>query len=414
MNDVIHPEIAARREALGEAVRAAKFFPHAAIDRFFTDEICRGLVDEFPRFRDQDALNEMGKVGQKACREDVHELGETFARVDDCMRSADFLQLMSKITGIPNLLYDPEYAGGGTHDNIDGAQLDIHVDFNSHPTLKWHRRLNLIVFLTPEWDADWGGCFEVHKNPWSPQDDELESFAPRLNRAVIFETSEVSWHGFNRIMLPEGKRHLSRKSFAIYLYTESRPAEQLAPSHATIYVPPPVPKHIQAGATLSDVDADYLRTLVTRRDQQIKFLYDREMEFSQRLETLSRIVRERLPLKGYVQQVGEAEGMWEDLWIGERFELRVRNDNPIANVIVYGYVPDDFPPARPLIVEIGDVVFEQEIGVGPFQAQLQVAIEAQVETRVRIRCPETFNLRRAGVGSDIRDLGYLLSSILFY
>ncbi len=414
MKDVIHPEVIAGSEALAETFRSAKFFPHAVIDRFFTEETCRGLLDEFPEFRDENALNELGKVGQKATREDIPRLGETYDRVDDCLRSPGFLRLMSGITGIPDLLYDPEYAGGGTHENVDGAQLDIHVDFNFHPTLKWHRRLNLIVFLTPEWEADWGGCFEVHRDPWSPENDEFESVAPRFNRAVIFETSEVSWHGFGRITLPVDRRHLSRKSFAIYLYAMDRPKEQLAPSHATIYVPPPVPSHIRAGATLSATDADHVRTLIARRDQQIKFLYDREMEFSRRLETLSRIVRERLPLKGYVQQVGEAEGMWEDLWIGDRFEFSVRSDNPVANVIVSGYVPDGFPEARPLIVEIGDAVFEQEIGVGPFQAQLQVAIEAQVETRVRIRCPETFNLRRAGLGGDIRDLGYLLSSILFY
>ena len=53
------------------------------IDGFFTGEICQGLLDEFPRFRDENALNELGKVGQKAVREDIPRLGESYARVDD-------------------------------------------------------------------------------------------------------------------------------------------------------------------------------------------------------------------------------------------------------------------------------------------------------------------------------------------
>jgi hypothetical protein len=139
----------------------------------------------------------------------------------------------------------------------------------------------LIIFLNPEWEEAWGGALELHVNPWLPaEENPLKTIVPLANRAVVFETSEISWHGFKRISLPLEKKHLSRRSIAVYYYTKRRPAEETASPHSTIYVPRPLPGQFQAGHTLSREDVDVLRTLVVRRDMQIRFLYEREKEFS--------------------------------------------------------------------------------------------------------------------------------------
>jgi hypothetical protein len=97
------------------------------------------------------------------------------------------------------------------------------------------------------------------------------------NRCVLFETSEHSWHGFSRIERPES-RELSRRSIAVYFYTRERPPEETAHDHSTVYVQRPLPGHITAGYTLRDEDIESIHNLLERRDQQIKFLYDREKE----------------------------------------------------------------------------------------------------------------------------------------
>lgn len=143
-----------------------------------------------------------------------------------------------------------------------------------------HRRLNLIVFLNPEWEEAWGGCLELHKDAWNPERNAVKQIVPLANRAVLFETTEDSWHGFTRVALPAARQRLSRRSIAVYFYTRQRPAAETSSPHATVYVPPPLPAHLRAGHTLSDTDMDTLEALVGRRDTQLRFLYERERDFA--------------------------------------------------------------------------------------------------------------------------------------
>lgn len=250
------------------------------IDEFLDPGFCSRLIGEFPAFDKKHAINEHGEIGGKSVVPDIARLGPAYAQFDALMRDRMLLKLMGRIAGIDALRYDPDYIGGGTHENLQGQELDLHVDFNYHPKTLLHRRLNLIVFLNPEWCETWGGCLELRQDPWDTSIGEARLVVPRVNRAVLFETTERSWHGFTRIQLPEGKRHLSRRSIAVYFYTQERPSEETAPSHATIYVPRPLPDHIRAGYTLCPEDVDLLQVLIERRNMQIRFLYDRENDYS--------------------------------------------------------------------------------------------------------------------------------------
>lgn len=269
---LVHPDVYAQQDALAAFFAAADPFRHVVIDRFFRDEYCARLLAQFPAFERGNARNEAGEIGNKSTIEKIRGLGPAFAELDDLIQSQDFLDLVGRITGIDDLLYDPWYFGGGTHENREGQDLDAHIDFNRHPANRWHRRLNLIVYLNHEWQDDWGGSLQLHSNPRST-DDRIITITPEFNRAVIFETTETSWHGFPRITLPADKRTLTRKSVALYFYTKERPADETADTHSTIYVDAPLPARFAAGHTLDGADVDELRGLLARRDQHNQRLY---------------------------------------------------------------------------------------------------------------------------------------------
>ncbi len=280
MLDLINKDIRLHSFKLGERFQSASPFPHLVLDNFFDDRFAQNLLEQFPVFDPSKATNELGLVGKKAVNTKLPDINESYKVLDGLFKSSDFLMFMSTITGIPELLYDPEYIGGGTHENLEGQDLDPHVDFNFHPATKWHRRLNLLLYLNPEWEESWGGNIELHLNPWNPDQNKIQSFMPLMNRCVIFETSEKSWHGFKKIQLPDNKSNFSRKSVAVYFYTKNRPVSEIHPEHSTFYVPRPVPENIRAGYTLKEDDVQQLKDLLTRRDHWIKFLYDREVHFS--------------------------------------------------------------------------------------------------------------------------------------
>lgn len=251
---------------------AAQPFPHVVIEDFLAPDVAAALLAGFPSFERGNSVGDDGQRGGKSTLECVRDLGPAYRRLDDAIKQYDFLRAIGVVTDIDDLLYDPWYLGGGTHENRDGVSLDAHVDFNYHPSERWHRRLNLIVYLNPEWDERWGGNLELFLDPHADS-VPVQSIAPRFNRCVIFETSERSWHAFNRIVLPAGKKALTRRSVALYFYTKDRPSEETARRHTTLYVNRQLPDRFVEGHALSSSDLLEMRQLLQARDAHIKMLY---------------------------------------------------------------------------------------------------------------------------------------------
>lgn len=256
------------------------------MEPFLDPGFCAELIANFPPFHAGQSINERGEAGRKAVFANLRSLSPAYTRFDRLMRDRQFLSFLGQVTEVGPLIYDPEYVGGGTHENLDGQDLDAHVDFNYDPRGRLHRRLNLIVFLNPEWDEAWGGCLELLRDPWTRGEDGRKTIVPAANRAVIFETTESSWHGFPRIQLPPGK-NISRRSIAVYFYTQHGASASTAPSHGTIYFQRPLPEKLQPGYELREEDLEDIRALVARRDKQIQFLYERELEFSEALSAIT-------------------------------------------------------------------------------------------------------------------------------
>ena len=427
--------------------RNAKPFPHLVIDNFFDADKAEQLLSDFPAFDPENAKNEFGEVGRKATIPDIRKISPFYAAVYDYIASQEFLDFVAEATGIPDLVHDEQMFGGGTHENLEGQDLDPHVDFNFIEDRKLHRRLNLLLYLNKEWEVTWGGCLEIHSNPRKPKENQIQVIAPMFNRAVIFETSERSWHGFERIQLPEGKKHLSRKMLSIYLYTRDRPAEEIVPPHATFYVQRPLPATLAPGHTLTAADVKQLEEIIARRDHWIEFYHRKELEFSRQIQDLIGYTRHladnrgpmdwvrallpkrkkeepatssaappprlaQAPLSGYGVQEGPARGIWPDGWIGSPFEVAIRLQMPADSILLEGFLPEQTLPEVELRISVNDAVVTRGM-VRPGDISLHVPAEAGAGELIQLRIvsDRSFCPMRAGAGADGRELVMVLREL---
>jgi Rps23 Pro-64 3,4-dihydroxylase Tpa1-like proline 4-hydroxylase len=207
-------------------------FPFVKIDDFLESDFAKAVAAAYPSFeegmskgRSFKAVNEKKKIQIT----DSARFPKAIAELNDALAAPGFLSDLSYMTGIPKLLADSELVGGGMHITGPGGRLDVHVDFNYMQERKLHRRLNLLIYLNPVWQEAWGGHIQL----WDKDVKKCEqSFVPKFNRCVIFETSEISYHGVNPV-LPIAE--YPRISFATYYYTREAPANWDGRVHSTIF-----------------------------------------------------------------------------------------------------------------------------------------------------------------------------------
>ena len=204
-------------------------YKHLVIDNFLTEEVAENLFNNFPKVSElrkhYKGINENKSEGSSF---DAYH--NDFIKVLDAIKGPDFVKWLEQVVEIDDLLLPDDHRGAGVHQGKNGSFLDIHVDFSVHPILNLHRRLNLLIFLNKDWKPEYGGLLEL----WNEDVSILgKSILPAYNRAVIFETTDTSYHGYDVISVPEG---VTRKSIYSYYYS---PLGEGVKYHDTIFKPRP-------------------------------------------------------------------------------------------------------------------------------------------------------------------------------
>jgi hypothetical protein len=225
----------AEADALGRRYRANVPFPHLTFEGFLPPLVAQKLASEFPTQANDHWVQYRHVNENKASTDRWEDFPPLIGDVIRELNSDRFLALVRTLTGIPDLIADPDIDGGGMHEAWTGGFLNVHTDFTMHRHRpNWRRRCNLILYLNENWDPAWGGAIELWEAGMARRSGSLPC---HLNRALLFDTPNAL-HGFpDPLTCPPDR---SRKSIQLYYYTVDA-VEAAAPQATTYYARPEDP-----------------------------------------------------------------------------------------------------------------------------------------------------------------------------
>lgn len=193
-------------------------FDHCVIDDFFELNFAEKLEDEFLNYDSIKWFCYKNAIEDKKALNDWNSFPALTYKVFQQLISEQFISYLSGKLNI-KLYPDPGLHGGGWHIHGRGGNLNPHLDYSIHPKLGLQRKINIIIYLSSDLKDEHGGHLGLwnHDVSRNAPGKLMNIIQPRFNRAVIFDTTQNSWHGICQPLIqPSG---IYRKSLAVYYLT---------------------------------------------------------------------------------------------------------------------------------------------------------------------------------------------------
>ncbi len=217
-----------------EGFHNAKPFHHCIVDGFISDDYLESLSKEFLSYDSEKWFVYKNALEHKKALNDWNAFPPTTYKLFSYLNSPEFVDFLGNLLQV-KLYPDNGLHGGGWHIHGKGGILNPHLDYNIHPKLGLKRKINIIIYFSNTLTEENGG----HLGLWNHDDKSngpgtiQSEITPKFNRAVIFDTTQNSWHGISRKLdVPDG---VFRKSFAIYYLCEPSDGDDMR--YRALYAP---------------------------------------------------------------------------------------------------------------------------------------------------------------------------------
>lgn len=234
-HELVNPNIInpSYQHQLQAQLLSAAPYPHVQIPECFNPDFLQLILEEFDTHKSADWR--MARSDMVYFHRSVNNLylGPASEVYFSLINSGWFVNALSLISGVANLIVDQGRLGGGMHDTPAGGYFSVHSDFNRHQQTGLANKMVFITYLTHDWCPAWGGELEL----WdSEQKCCVQKIAPEFGKTLLMLNGPKHFHGHPSVWnAPVG---VNRRSVANYYFINEFAAFDRSEYYPSVYITP--------------------------------------------------------------------------------------------------------------------------------------------------------------------------------
>jgi Rps23 Pro-64 3,4-dihydroxylase Tpa1-like proline 4-hydroxylase len=167
------------------------------VENLLPVEMARKIYNVFPKLEQMRLMSSFRE--RKYTSKHFDQFSPVLKDITFAMQDIEVVKVIEEITGISQQIPDPTLYAGGLSMMGEGHFLNPHIDNSHEATRQYYRTLNLLYYVTPDWEIGNGGNLEL----WDQPVRKNVTIHSKFNRLVLMETTPSSWHSVSPIVVPK-------------------------------------------------------------------------------------------------------------------------------------------------------------------------------------------------------------------
>ncbi|OKH53137.1 2OG-Fe(II) oxygenase [Calothrix sp. HK-06] len=194
------------------------------LDSLLDENDVREIYTAFPPKQEMLLLKDLREYKYVGIQIDKYH--PTLSEIIYAFQDPKVVNIVSEITGFTELFADEYLYAGGFSLMDNGCFLNPHLDNSHDKDRDKYRVLNLLYYVTPNWQEEYGGNLEIWDGGLKQPCRTIHS---KFNRLVIMATNTKSLHSVSKI------NHQGQRCCVSNYYFSNQPVENHEYFHVTSF-----------------------------------------------------------------------------------------------------------------------------------------------------------------------------------